>query len=379
MTARRLGRLAAVIAAAAIAGPQIGAAEEAPPLRLCVDPDNLPFSGQNEATPGFYVELGRAISERLGRPFEPVWTQTYFAKRAIRTTLLAGKCDGFAGVPNDPELMGERLIFSKPIASLGYALVVPKDSAARALVDLSGKRVAVQFASPPQDLVATRGDIRGVTVLSPEEGMRDLADGKADAGFLWGPSAGWMNKTALHDAYTVTPVAGPRLEWTAAIAFARDQAPLRDQVDGAIAALSGTISELAAKYGFPGTAPAQIAAHATLGPPPQPPASGEPSGTEPAASAVTVPASSGDAAEIEAGHKVFNDNCSHCHGPDAIQGERRINLRLLRHKHGDDMDEVFITTVTHGRVTKGMPNWSGILTDDQFRKILAYLHSIQEP
>jgi mono/diheme cytochrome c family protein len=37
-----------------------------------------------------------------------------------------------------------------------------------------------------------------------------------------------------------------------------------------------------------------------------------------------------------------------------------------------------MTTVTHGRVVKGMPNWSGILTTDQFQEILAYLHSIQE-
>ncbi|MBV9758638.1 MAG: transporter substrate-binding domain-containing protein [Alphaproteobacteria bacterium] len=343
-----------------------GAAEDTPPFRLCADPDNLPFSSQNEATPGFYVELGRAIAARLARPFEPVWVQTYFAKRALRTTLLAGKCDGFVGVPNDPELMGERLIFSRPIVSIGYALVAPKHSPMHSLSDLSGKRIAVQFGSPPQDLVATRGDMQAVTVLSPEEGMRDLADGKADAGFLWGPSAGWVNKTALHDAYTVTPVAGPRLQWTAAIAFARDRSALRDQVDGALAALSGTIDELTAKYGFPGPGSVQPAAETTAAP-------------QPAANSAGTPAGVGDAAEIAVGHKLFNDNCSHCHGPDAIQGERRINLRLLRHKHGDEMDEVFITTVTHGRVTKGMPNWSGILTDDQFGNILAYLHSIQEP
>jgi polar amino acid transport system substrate-binding protein len=369
---------AAVLALWARAAPA-GAAGDTPPLRLCADPDNLPFSSRNEATPGFYVELGRAIAERLGRPFEPVWTQTYFAKRAIRTTLLAGKCDAFAGVPDDPELMGERLTFSHPIVRLGYALVVPKGSAVHGLADLSGKRVAVQFASPPQDLLATQSDVHAVTVLSPEEGMLDLAEGKADAGFLWGPSAGWANKSALHDAFTVMPVAGPRLRWTAAIAFARDQAALRDQVDGAIAALAGRIGALEEKYGFPGAEPMQFGTAATTATPASPPAQAERSGTQPAANSAVASTGSDDAAQVAAGHKLFNDNCSHCHGPDAIQGERRINLRLLRHKHGDEMDEVFITTVTHGRVTKGMPNWSGILTDDQFGKILAYLHSIQEP
>ena len=58
---------------------------------------------------------------------------------------------------------------------------------------------------------------------------------------------------------------------------------------------------------------------------------------------------------------------------------QRQNLRLLHHRYGDDMDEVFITTVAHGRPTKGMPDWSNILTETQFRDILTYLHSVQEP
>jgi mono/diheme cytochrome c family protein len=92
-----------------------------------------------------------------------------------------------------------------------------------------------------------------------------------------------------------------------------------------------------------------------------------------------VASPAGDSDEVAAGHKLFNDNCAHCHGPDAVQGERRRNLRLLRHRYGEDMDPTFMTTVTHGRVSKGMPNWSGILSDDQFHAILAYLHSVQEP
>ena len=36
-------------------------------------------------------------------------------------------------------------------------------------------------------------------------------------------------------------------------------------------------------------------------------------------------------------------------------------------------------TVTHGRVSKGMPNWSGILSDQEFHAILAYLSSVREP
>ena len=56
-------------------------------------------------------------------------------------------------------------------------------------------------------------------------------------------------------------------------------------------------------------------------------------------------------------------------GPDAVQGERRRNLRLLHHRYGDECDRLFMTTVTRGRVDKGMPNWSGVLTEEQFQKI----------
>lgn len=356
------------------------AAEEAPPFRLCVDPDNLPFSSKNADTPGFYIELGWDIAARLGRGFEPVWVPTYFGKHAVRTTLLAGHCEGFMGLPEDPDFMGPRVIFSKPILLLGYALVLPQGLTVNTLSDLAGRRVAVQFASPPQSLLATRTDMQPVTVLSPEEGIQKLAQGQADAGFIWGPSAGWIDKTTLRDAYRIVPVAGPHMQWRAAIGFAREQIGLRDQVNGALDALASSTAALMAKYGFPASTPIELAGGGDASGPvsSSAPASAAPDTAPPAAAASQAPAAN-EAAQVTEGHKLFNGNCSHCHGPDAIQGERRINLRLLRHRHGDEMDQVFLTTVTHGRVTKGMPNWSSILTDEQLRAILAFLHSVQEP
>jgi hypothetical protein len=39
---------------------------------------------------------------------------------------------------------------------------------------------------------------------------------------------------------------------------------------------------------------------------------------------------------------------------------------------------VFVRTGTHGRSTKGMPNWSGIRTQAQFRDVLVCRHSIEQ-
>ncbi len=271
---RRQWAFRVVLAALLLAPPLLtrGArADEAPPLRLCIEADNPPFSAANGPMPGLYVEFGRQIADRLGRQFDPVWTLGYFGKRAVRTTLLAGRCDGFIGLPDDPGFMGPRLIFSRPVLRLGYALVVPRNRAGAGVADLKGQRVAVQFASPPQSLLASQADVRTVTVLSPEEAMRDLADGKADAAFIWGAPAGWINKTALSDAYKVVPVEGDHLQWSAAIGFPRGQTTLRDQVDAALAELGGSIEALKAKYGVPDATPVSLdTAAAPSASPPEP-------------------------------------------------------------------------------------------------------------
>jgi polar amino acid transport system substrate-binding protein len=359
------------------------AAEQAAPLRLCADPDDLPFSSATVTTPGFYIELGNDIAKALGRPFQPVWVPTYYTKRQIRMKLLAGQCDGFLGVPDDASFMGSRLIFSQPVAQLGYALVAPAAMGISDVEGLHGKRVAVQFSTPPQNLLAREPDVQMVTVLSPEEAMRDLADGKADAAFIWGASAGWLNLSAMQGAYRVVPVANGLTPWAASIAFRHDQPELRDAVNRALAGLGASTDALAVKYGFPAlpglqtsssnnevTAQSKDAAtedRADTGNAP-------PAPTKPEATAASL-----NPEEVAAGRKLFNTICAHCHGPDAVQGEQRRNLRMLRERYGDDFPKMFMNTVTHGRVSKGMPNWSGILSDEEFQKILAFLTSVQDP
>jgi polar amino acid transport system substrate-binding protein len=355
-----------VVAALSVIGP--ACADDAPPLRLCADPDNLPFSSASETTPGYYIELGRQIAQALGRPFQPVWVPTYNTKRQIRQKMLAGQCDGFVGVPDDADFMGPRLVFSHPIAQLGYALVAPPAMGVNTAADLHGRRVAVQWSSPPQDLLASENDVQTVTVLSPQEAMQDLRDGKADAAFVWGADAGWLNISGLHGTYRIVPGEGDHMQWNAAIAFPRTQVALRDDVDKALAGLGQSMQALSAKYGFPAqqseqasrpVAPQNTQAHATV--------------ETPSSSVSSSPA------DIAAGQKLFNENCAHCHGPNAVQGEQRRNLRLLRQRYGNAMPDTFIQTVTHGRPNKGMPNWNGIISIDEFHEILAFLASVQEP
>ena len=359
---------AAVAQAAAQSAPT-----QPPPLRLCADPANLPFSsrttdGAEPGLPGLYVEIGQALAQALGRPLQTVWSLSYFGKRNLRSTLLAGQCDLAVGLPAGPDFMGPRLVYTRPFMTLGYALVVPKAMPVRNLDDLKGKRIAVQFGSPPQSLLALRSDFTTVTAMDPEEAMRRLAEGAADAAFVWGPNAGYINRTALHDAYKLLPVDAPQMQWQAAIGFSSKQAALRDEVDAALPGLASHIQDLQAKYGVATDPPAGTAAAAST-------AAAPVAAPEVNTAAARSGTEAGDAA---AGKAVFDGTCAHCHGPNAVVADRKINLRLLSRKYGEEMSEVFFTTVVNGRPTKGMPTWKEVFKHEDFANILAYLRTVQE-
>ncbi len=363
-------------------------ADEVSPLRVCADPGNLPFSSDKADNPGLYGEIAAAIGRELNRPVTKVWYRTNFGKRAMRVTLLAKQCDLAIGLPPDPDFMGPALIFSKPFMRAGYALVTKKPAAVPAISQMNGHAIAVQFGTSPQNFLANYDGIRMVTRMSPEDGIEALAAGEADAAFVWAPTAGYLNKTQYADAFNVVPVDGPGMQWPVAVAFAKRDSALRDEVDSVLDRMGGTIAELEAKYGFPTEAPVKLAKAV----PAEVPnaklvnvASTEPS-LQAAAPAVTEKPAGQQAAEkpaaesatlIAQGKEVFNGTCAHCHGPDAIQSERKIDLRLLRHRYGDGMEEMFFKTVNNGRPAKGMPSWKDVFTQDQFTAVLAFLTTLQ--
>ena len=85
----------------------------------------------------------------------------------------------------------------------------------------------------------------------------------------------------------------------------------------------------------------------------------------------------GKADIVPEGNGLFNQFCSHCHGPNAEQGERPRDLRRLRIRYGNDAIAVFYKTVSTGRPEKGMPVWKGVLPDETLWKIFTFLSSIQ--
>src|SRR4030081_3695694 len=89
-----------MIVSASLAGLAIVAASAAQPatahvLRVCADPNNLPFS--NERREGFENRL----AELVGRDLHTTVQYTWWAQRRgyVRNTLKAGRCDVIMGVP----------------------------------------------------------------------------------------------------------------------------------------------------------------------------------------------------------------------------------------------------------------------------------------
>jgi polar amino acid transport system substrate-binding protein len=136
------------------------------------------------------------------------------------------------------------------------------------------------------------------------------------------------------------------------------------------------------KYGFPSEpsvkfgmadAPDMTRVAATSGKPTAEPATAPALATD----AAVTPSAQADAASVVEGRGIFNGTCAHCHGPDAVQSVKKIDLRRLSKKYGDKMGEVFKKTVVSGRPNKGMPAWREVFTDDQFAQILDYLKTVQ--
>lgn len=75
------------------------------------------------------------------------------------------------------------------------------------------------------------------------------------------------------------------------------------------------------------------------------------------------------------GWKMFSVYCYRCHGVDAMGGGIAPNLRHSVSSEGSVTHEVFITTVTNGRLEKGMPTWKALLSPEQMEDLWLYINA----
>jgi mxaJ protein len=235
-------------------------------LRVCADPNNLPFSDANGA--GFENELARLLARDQSQRLEFTW----WAQRrgAIRNTLKAGLCDVVMGVPASLELLAT----TKPYYTSSYVFVSRADSEldVRSFDDARLRRVSVgvqlvgdDYANtPPVHALSARGivdNVRGFSVLGDYAEavpaapiLRAVETGEVDVAIVWGPLAGYYARTSRVKLRLLpTPPADGQLPLRFAIAMGVRHADreLLEELNAFIAQRKPAIDALLGRYGVP--------------------------------------------------------------------------------------------------------------------------------
>ena len=369
-------------AALVLAASTASLATAAEPLRVCSDPDNLPFSKSEGADRGLYIDLAEMVGKRLGTTVEYVWWLSFNQRRALRNTM--DGCDAYFALPADAQYRVKGVDKSNAFLNLSYAIVAPLGQTFTGLADLKGKRVGVMYGSPPQILLATREGYTWNTFRTHEQMFEALDKGEVDLALMWGPSAGFDNLKLFNSRWQVLPVQGDSLTGQVAVAVSKSKPGLKDQINQALQDLQPEIAKLVVKYGFPTQAPIDLVL--TTKTPLNP------------SSTVTAQKLSAKSGFVRVGMKetqkpewlvanaslspdeaksVFNNKCSHCHGANGASPVQERDLRKLTIRYKDEWKDVAFTTITKGRPDYGMPAWNGIIPDEEIKSLIDFLSTVQ--
>jgi quinoprotein dehydrogenase-associated probable ABC transporter substrate-binding protein len=247
----------------------IAPAVEAGELRVCADPNNLPFSKKDGT--GFENRIAAVLADELGAKL----TYTWFAQRRgfLRNTLNNGTCDVVMGYPPNYQLLRS----TRPYYRSSYVFVRRAGEPEISSFDdpaLRKLEIGVQLVgddgtnTPPVQALAKRGIVRNVrgymvygdyrtsAPLSPI--MTAVAKGDVDVAIVWGPTAGYFASRA-DVPLTLTPVlfdpemlAQP-MTFDIAVGVRKNDTELAGAIDAAIRRRRRDIDHILQAYGVPRT------------------------------------------------------------------------------------------------------------------------------
>jgi mxaJ protein len=201
---RRGAAIALAICLGVIAGSATGAGAHEWELRVCADPNNLPYS--NERGEGFENRIAELIADELDAELVYVWHP--HRRGLIGNIFREGECELVLGVTDGHP----QLLTTIPYYRSSYMFVYRADSAFEieslddpALRDL---KIGIQMvggatnATPPGQALANRGlgeNLVGISVYGdysqphPLSGIVEaVAGGDVDVALVWGPVAGYF-------------------------------------------------------------------------------------------------------------------------------------------------------------------------------------------
>ena len=172
---------------------------QAAPLRVCADPDYLPYS--NQASEGFENKIAEAVAKALGEPLEYTWENTRAQggfPEFLARTLDANKCDVVMNIP-----YGSRQeLTTQPYYVSSYVFVFKKSKSydIRSMDSAILKRIKIGFESdtPVEDGLKMRGlipatiafDVGSNSAESPVVMLNALDSGQIDVLITWQPAIG---------------------------------------------------------------------------------------------------------------------------------------------------------------------------------------------
>lgn len=254
-----VGLLAALALAPHVAVAAGAEAVDRSALRVCADPNNLPFS--NEKGEGFENRIAELLASKLGVPVRYTWypDTTGF----IRNTLRARRCDLIVGTISGSDLLQN----TNPYYRSAFALVYRKESGlALAKIDESLKplRIGAVAGTPPVNLLAQKGLLGNLHAYAlvvdtrfdhpAQDLVHDVATGAIDVGIVWGPMAGYFAQredTALAVVPLRTENPALRFDYRITMGVRPNEPEWKRQINDLIRDSQEEINAILIEYGVP--------------------------------------------------------------------------------------------------------------------------------
>jgi quinoprotein dehydrogenase-associated probable ABC transporter substrate-binding protein len=267
-----IGALAAVHVPRAAAQAAADAPERKA-LKVCQDPNNLPFS--NTAGEGFENRIAELFGRDLGLPvtYYGFPNRMNFIRNTLRYKLPTDDypCDIVMGVPAG----FDQVSATKPYYRSTYALVYPKGKgldAVRSSDDLLALprdkletlRIGLYDRSPASQWLARHGLVdRGVPypMMNADPAQypgqlieRDLEQGKIDVAIVWGPIAGFFARRVHAPELAVAPMRsepGLPFDFAMAMGVRYGEPAWKQQVEALLVKHQAEIQAILREYGVP--------------------------------------------------------------------------------------------------------------------------------
>jgi mxaJ protein len=256
---------ALVVLCLALACSGAGASDNARVLRVCADPDNLPFSREDGS--GFENRIASLLAADLNATLTYSWLPQ--RRGFVRKTIGEGSCDVWMGVPAD----FERLATTRPYYRSSYMFVSREETRPiiRSFDDPRLKTIPVGVQLIGNDLAATPAghalalngaarNVIGFTVYgehpSAQRMIEALEARKIDAALIWGPQAGYFasrsrTRMGLVPARAPASLTAVPFEFSISVGVRRGERELLRDLDSALERRRIDIDTLLAEYAVP--------------------------------------------------------------------------------------------------------------------------------